>query len=239
MMTAADPPPVGPPVDASPSLRPGAISLAGRYGSVEKLDAARHGADLWEAVRGRDHLWTYMFHGPFADRDAFAQWLRVRDQLDDPCYYAVSDRAGRALGLAGLMTIRPDMRVIEVGHIMLAPALQRTALATEAQYLLARYVFEVLGYRRYEWKCDALNAASRRAAVRFGFGFEGIFRSHMIVKGRSRDTAWFAMLDRDWPTRKLAFERWLDPGNFDADGRQKTKLGEVGSAAMAAGAART
>ena len=122
------------------------------------------------------------------------------------------------------MEIRPAMRVVEVGHIVYSPALQRTPLATEAQYLLARYAFETLGYRRYEWKCNALNAPSRRAALRFGFTFEGIFRQHMIVKGRNRDTAWFSMLDSEWPARKAAFERWLAPENFDSDGRQKTKL---------------
>jgi len=125
------------------------------------------------------------------------------------------------------MSIRPDMRVIEVGNILLAPALQRSRLATETQYLLARHVFETLGYRRYEWKCDALNAPSRRAALRLGFRFEGIFRNHMIVKGRSRDTAWFAMTDADWPARKAAFERWLDPANFDAEGRQRVSLREL------------
>ncbi len=122
------------------------------------------------------------------------------------------------------MEIRPAMRVIEVGNIVYSPALQRTPLATEAQYLLARYAFETLGYRRYEWKCDALNAASRRAAQRYGFTFEGIFRQHMIVKGRSRDTAWFAMLDSEWPARKASFERWLAPDNFAPDGRQKSSL---------------
>jgi RimJ/RimL family protein N-acetyltransferase len=127
------------------------------------------------------------------------------------------------------MTIRPDMRVVEVGNILLGPSLQRTRLATEAQYLLARYAFETLGYRRYEWKCDALNAASRRAALRFGFSFEGIFRDHMIVKGRSRDTAWFAMLAAEWPARRAAFECWLAPDNFNADGLQKAKLGEFRS----------
>jgi RimJ/RimL family protein N-acetyltransferase len=165
-----------------------------------------------------------MFYGPFADRAAFAAWLGGRQALGDPFYYAIMDRSGHARGLAALMSIRPDMRVIEIGHIMLAPALQRSALATEAQFLLARYVFETLGYRRYEWKCDALNGRSRRAALRLGFAFEGIFRNHMIVKGRSRDTAWFAMTDADWPARKAAFERWLAPDNFDAEGRQRVSL---------------
>jgi RimJ/RimL family protein N-acetyltransferase len=118
------------------------------------------------------------------------------------------------------------MRVVEVGHIVYSPALQQTPLGTEAQYLLARHAFETLGYRRYEWKCNALNAPSRRAALRYGFQFEGILRQHMIVKGRTRDTAYFSMLDSEWPARKAAFERWLAPENFDRDGRQKTKLGE-------------
>jgi RimJ/RimL family protein N-acetyltransferase len=136
----------------------------------------------------------------------------------------VIDAGGRAVGIATLMEIRPAMRVIEVGHIVYSPLLQRTPLATEAQYLLARYVFETLGYRRYEWKCNALNAPSRRAAERFGFTFEGVFRQHLIVKGRNRDTAWFSMLDSEWPARKAAFERWLSPENFDAAGQQKTSL---------------
>jgi N-acetylglutamate synthase-like GNAT family acetyltransferase len=136
----------------------------------------------------------------------------------------VLDAAGRAVGIVTLMEIRPAMGVIEVGHIVYGPALQATPLATEVQYLLARYVFETLGYRRYEWKCNALNFPSRRAAERFGFTFEGIFRAHMIVKGRNRDTAWFSMLDSEWPARKVAFERWLAPENFDAQGRQRTAL---------------
>lgn len=223
-MTGAAPQPVGPPVDAAPARRPGHVSLEGRRGRVERLDAAKHGAGLWQALQGHDHLWTYMFDGPFADGAAFARWLGEREKSGDPCCYAVLDASGGALGLAALMAIRPDMRVIEIGHIVLAPALQRTALATEAQYLLARYVFETLGYRRYEWKCNALNAASRRAALRLGFCFEGVFRDHMIVKGRNRDTAWFAMLEADWPARRRAFERWLDADNFDADGRQRAPL---------------
>jgi RimJ/RimL family protein N-acetyltransferase len=138
----------------------------------------------------------------------------------------VVEPSGRAVGIATLMEIRPAMRVVEVGHIVYSPALQRTPLATEAQYLLARYVFETLGYRRYEWKCNALNAPSHRAALRYGFVFEGILRQHMIAKARNRDTTYFSMLDSEWPARKAAFERWLAPENFDRDGRQKTKLGE-------------
>ncbi len=219
--------PIGPPVDATPARRPEAVSLAGRFGSVERLDVARHGDSLWEALSGHDRLWTYMSYGPLADRTAFLGWLEERQALADPFYYAVVDRSRRAVGVQTLVAIRPDMRTVEVGHIVLGPALQRTPLATEAQYLLARYVFETLGYRRYEWKCNALNAASYRAALRFGFAFEGVFRNHMIVKGRSRDSAWFAMIDTDWPVRKAAFERWLAPDNFDAAGRQRTSLREL------------
>jgi RimJ/RimL family protein N-acetyltransferase len=217
--------PVGFRVDPQPAQRPGAVTLTGRYGSVERLDPQRHRASLRDAVRGHDKIWTYMAYGPFADDGAFSDWLASRVELADPYYYAIVAPSGHAVGLAALMAIRPDMRVVEVGNILLGPVLQRTPLATEAQYLLALYAFETLGYRRYEWKCDALNAASRRAALRFGFSFEGIFRDHMIIKGRSRDTAWFAMLATEWPARKAAFERWLAPENFDRDGRQKTKLG--------------
>jgi RimJ/RimL family protein N-acetyltransferase len=223
--------PVGPAVEARPAIRPYTISLCGRFGSVERLAAARHGDALWAELKGHDWLWTYMAYGPFREKPAFAAWLAEREKLADPFYFAIVDQAGQALGLATLMSIRPDMRVIEVGHILLGPSLQRSPLATEAQFLLARYAFEMLGYRRHEWKCDALNAASRRAATRLGFAFEGIFRNHMIVKGRNRDTAWFAMTDADWPARRTAFERWLAPANFDADGRQKTRLSELNARA--------
>ena len=222
-MTSADAP-LGSLVDATPARRPEPVRLEGRYGAVERLVAAHHGAALWDAIAGHDGLWTYMFSGPFAQRLAFSAWLAAQEPLADPFYFAIVDPSGRALGLASLMSIRPEMRVIEVGNVLLSPDLQRTPLATEAQYLLARHAFETLHYRRYEWKCHALNVPSRRAALRFGFTFEGIFRSHMIVKGRNRDTAWFAMLDAEWPARKAAFERWLDPANFDAQGRQKQSL---------------
>jgi RimJ/RimL family protein N-acetyltransferase len=217
--------PVGPPVDTTPARLPEPITLSGRFGSVARLDAVRDAADLWRAFNGHDEIWTYISrHGPFADEPTFAAWLAERATLSDPYAFTVRDPDGRALGLLALLEIRPAMRVIEVGFIVYSPALQRTALATETQYLLARYVFETLGYRRYEWKCDALNAPSRRAALRFGFVFEGIFRQHMITKGRSRDTAYFSMLDREWPARKLSFERWLAPENFDATGRQRQSL---------------
>jgi RimJ/RimL family protein N-acetyltransferase len=215
--------PVGPAVDVASAQRPGAVVLEGRFGWVERLDPARHAADLWRVLSADDRLWTYMFYGPFSDAGSFSNFLGKIAALEEQVYYAIVDRDGRAAGWAALMEIRPPARVIEVGSIVYGPTLQRTALATEAQYLLARYAFETLGYRRYEWKCDALNAASRRAALRFGFTFEGIFHQHMIIKSRSRDTAWFALLDSEWPRAKTAFERWLAPENFDG-GRQRRLL---------------
>ena len=219
--------PVGPEVDATPARRPEALRLTGRFGSIGKLDPGRHGAALWRALHGHDDLWTYMAYGPFADEGAFLAWLDQRADLADPFSYAVVDTRGDATGIVTLMEIRPAMRVIEVGNIVYAPALQRTPLGTEAQYLIARYAFETLGYRRYEWKCNALNAPSRRAAARYGFVFEGVFRQHMIVKGRTRDTAYYSMLDGEWPARKAAFERWLAPENFDANGKQRVTLSEL------------
>ena len=216
--------PIGLPVDATPATRPGPITLEGRFGRVERL-AQHHDAALWKAVKGHDHVWTYMSsYGPFADFRSFSVWIDSRIKLNDPYSYVVADKTGGVLGIVTLMEIRPAMRSIEVGHIVYSPAMQRTPLATEAQYLLARYVFETLGYRRYEWKCNSLNAASRRAALRYGFAFEGVLRQQMIAKGRNRDTAYFSMLDGEWPERKAAFERWLAPENFDAAGRQKMRL---------------
>jgi RimJ/RimL family protein N-acetyltransferase len=215
--------PVGPIVDAAPAQKPGAVVLEGRFGRVERLDPGRHATDLWRAFGTDDRLWTYMFYGPFSDAGAFSNFLGKIATLEEQLYYSIIDRDGRAAGWAALIEIRPPARVIEVGSIVYGPALQHTTLATEAQYLLARYAFETLGYRRYEWKCDALNAVSRHAALRLGFTFEGIFRQHMIIKGRSRDTAWFAILDSEWPRARSAFERWLAPENFDG-GRQRRSL---------------
>ena len=224
--------PVGPPVDDEPAARPGPVTLQGRFGRVEKL-VPMHAGALWQAVQGHDELWTYMpSYGPFADATAFAEWVKARAALDDPYSYAIVDAGGLAVGVFALTAIRPEHRVIEVAHVLYSPALQRTPLATEAQYLLARYAFETLRYRRYEWKCDALNAASRRAALRYGFTFEGIFRQHMIGKGRSRDTAWYAMLEGEWRARRANFERWLAPNNFTADGRQIESLSKLNGAAQ-------
>ncbi len=219
--------PIGAPVDTTPSALPGPVTLTGHYGRVEKLKA-EHAASLWDAVRGHNAIWTYMSqYGPFSGADEFAAWVYQRTTLTDPYSYAIVTSDDRCVGIATLMEIKPAMRVIEVGHIVYSPTLQRTPLGTEAQYLLARYSFETLRYRRYEWKCNALNAASRRAALRYGFTFEGILRQHMVAKGRNRDTAYFSMLDSEWPLRKTNFERWLSPGNFDADGRQKLSLGAM------------
>ena len=169
-----------------------------------------------------------MSEGPFSDRGSFDARLVQKAASQDPLFFTIVDKASRRpVGLASYLRIDPVNRVIEVGHILFTPALQRTAGGTEAMYLMARHAFEDLGYRRYEWKCNALNDPSRRAALRLGFQFEGIFRQHMIVKGRNRDTAWFAMLDSEWPARKAAFDRWLEPSNFDAEGRQKRSLETV------------
>jgi RimJ/RimL family protein N-acetyltransferase len=217
--------PIGDIVDTTPAERPGLMRLDGRFCRIEKLDVVRHGASLWHAVKDHDATWTYLGYGPFREEGSFYAWLEERVVLLDPFSYAVVDGAmSRATGIVTLMEIRPSARVIEIGNIVYTPALQRTSAGTEAQYLMARYVFETLRYRRYEWKCNALNAPSRRASLRFGFAFEGIFRQHMIVKGRNRDTAWFAMTDGDWPRKKAAYERWLAPGNFDDDGIQRTGL---------------
>jgi RimJ/RimL family protein N-acetyltransferase len=222
--SVTDPPLLGPPVDATPSPRPGPIVLEGRYGRVERLDTARHGPALWAAMRDQDGLWVQIPYGPFDDEASFMGWVEDRERREDPYCYAVIDPERGATGVAALMEIRPAFRVIEVGHIVYGGPLQRTRLATEAQYLLARYAFETLGYRRYEWKCDSHNAKSRRAALRYGFVYEGTFRQHIIAKRRNRDDMWFSMLDSEWPLRKRNFERWLAPDNFDAAGRQRTSL---------------
>jgi RimJ/RimL family protein N-acetyltransferase len=224
--------PVGVQVDAIPAKRPQRIVLDGRVASVVPLDAVAHAETLYEASRGEENegLWRYLFEGPFATRAAFDTHLKEAASSEDPLFFAILDKSSSdAVGYAAYMRIEPSHRVIEVGSILFTPRLQRTVGATEAMYLMARHVFEDLGYRRYEWKCNALNAPSRGAALRLGFTFEGIFRQHMIIKGRNRDTAWFSMLDPEWPKRKAAFERWLDPSNFDAEGRQRVSLSALNS----------
>jgi RimJ/RimL family protein N-acetyltransferase len=218
--------PLGPEVDTATASAPKPVILKGRFGRVEKLEDC-HAGDLWDLVKGHDEIWTYLPYGPFGDRTEFAAWISQRAKLNDPFSYAVIDARERAVGIATLMQIRPTHRVIEVGHIVYSPALQGRPLGTEAQYLLARYIFDSLGYRRYEWKCNALNARSRAAAFRLGFTFEGVFRQHMIVKARNRDTAWYSMIDGEWPARRRAFERWLAEDNFDKDGRQRVRLADL------------
>ena len=205
--------------------RPERVVLPGRLVTIVPLDAAAHAEALYAGSKDA-RLWRYLFNGPYADAAEFRAWLDGREKSLDPLFFTILDGAsGAPAGYCSLMRIEPAHRVIEVGNILYLPCLQRTAGATEAMYLLARYVFDRLGYRRYEWKCDALNEPSRRAALRLGFTFEGIFRQHMIVKGKNRDTAWYSMLDTEWADRKRAFEEWLDPANFDSEGRQRTKLG--------------
>jgi RimJ/RimL family protein N-acetyltransferase len=224
--------PVGANIDPSPARLPQRSTMEGRYISLAPLDPKVHGDALWANLHGthNERLWLYLFDGPFRDRPAFDADLQRKAQSEDPLFFAIVDKDSKlAGGYAAFLRMEPRHRSIEVGAILFAPALQRTRGASEAMYLMARHVFEDLGYRRYEWKCNALNQPSRRAALRLGFTFEGIFRQHMIVKGRNRDTAWFSMLDREWPARKAAFEHWLEPTNFDAQGRQKSALSVLNS----------
>jgi RimJ/RimL family protein N-acetyltransferase len=212
--------------DWTPRRRPPAAPMQGRYCRVEPLDAGRHGADLYEAYSGDDGaLWTYLSTGPFKDAAVFNDFIAKAADSVDPMHHAIIDLAsGRAIGTAALMRIDPNNGVIEVGHVCYSPLLQRTAHATEVQYLFMKRVFEELGYRRFEWKCDSLNAPSRKAANRYGFTFEGIFRQAIVYKGRTRDTAWFSMLDSEWPILRAGYETWLAPDNFDAQGRQRRSL---------------
>lgn len=204
--------------------------IQGRFCRIEPLDPARHADDLIAAFQqARDgRAWTYLTVGPFADPAEHRAWIAKAATSTDPLHHVVIDLAsGRAVGTLGLMRIDPANGVIEVGHVTFSPFLQRTPISTEAQYLLMKRVFDELGYRRYEWKCDSLNAPSRATAERLGFTYEGLFRQAVVYKGRSRDTAWFSILDSEWPARKAAFERWLSPDNFDEAGRQRRRLGEL------------
>lgn len=228
--------PIGPRLaDAGPARRPERVVLDGRYCRLEPIDAKRHRTDLFEASTPADaaRRFRYLFEEPpkvIADID---DWLAKAEKSTDPLVFAVIDkRTGRCEGRQTLMRITPEHRCIETGSIYWGPAISRTPVATEANYLFAKYVFEDLGYRRFEWKCDALNAPSRRAAERFGFTFEGHFRRAVIVKGRSRDTTWFAMIDEEWPALKSAYEQWLSPANFDEAGQQRSSLGVLTAAAL-------
>jgi RimJ/RimL family protein N-acetyltransferase len=208
--------------------------MPGRYCRLEPLERD-HARDLWEAyaIDAEHRNWTYLPHGPYATFEEFAEWVDRARATADPLFFAVLPLGGagqqqhtaRAAGVAAYLRIAPEAGSIEVGHINLSPLLQRTAAATEAMYLMMRHAFEQ-GYRRYEWKCDALNAPSRIAAERLGLKYEGIFRQATVYKGRNRDTAWYAAIDGEWPALRSAFERWLSPDNFDVSGQQRSKLRE-------------
>jgi RimJ/RimL family protein N-acetyltransferase len=222
--------PIGPKVEPLPSgARPDGRVLFGRYVTVEHVSSRKHGRDLYGSFADTDLegvLWTYMGYGPFDDLEAFQSWLQEREKSNDPLFHAIVPRStGKASGMAAFMRHDAPNGVIEIGHIWLAPVLQKTREATEAIFLMMRHALEDLGVRRLEWKCDALNAASRRSADRFGFLFEGVFRQHYVVKGRNRDTAWYSIIDREWRPMREAFDKWLDAANFDDRGRQKTRLG--------------
>ena len=244
------------PLHWKPVPAPVPTTLHGRSVTLEPLSAERHSAALWEAVRGHDEVWKWLADGPYSSEAELRAAIEQKQAGDSAVFLAIVPTEPRipegagafmplkdaenarpsgpaisssaeAAGYASYMRIDPAQGVVEVGNILLSPRLQRTTAATEAMYLMARHVFEDLGYRRYEWKCNAANEPSRRAALRLGFTFEGIFRQHLVVKDRNRDTAWFSMLDTEWPARKQAFESWLAPANFDADGRQHQPLSQL------------
>ncbi|HET7055221.1 MAG TPA: GNAT family protein [Thermomicrobiales bacterium] len=214
-----------------PRPRPERITIKGQRVTVEPLDAEKHAAELFPLLHGdpeKERVWDHLPYGPFPSLDAYRDWVAEVTSRDDPLFYAIRNtRTGRVEGVASLMEIRPAAGVIEIGHINLSPALQNTIEATEGLYLLMAYAMDELGYRRHEWKCNALNANSRRAAGRLGFSFEGIFYQHSVPKGHNRDTAWFSILDYEWPAIRQNFETWLAPDNFDENGRQRQSLGEM------------
>jgi RimJ/RimL family protein N-acetyltransferase len=220
--------------DWKPPEAPSCEPMEGRFCRVEKLDPRLHAASLHAAnaldVEGR--MWTYVAYGPFDTLERYQAWAEEMCCRRDPLFYAIIDRAtGRAAGVASYLRIDPAGGSIEVGHINYSPLLQRTAAATEAMFLMMERAF-TLGYRRYEWKCDALNGPSRAAAQRLGFSFEGIFRQATVYKGRSRDTAWFSVIDCEWPARRDAFERWLQPANFDEQGKQRLRLSALNASQL-------
>lgn len=219
--------------DWTPCASPQPVTIEGRTCRIEPLNIARHGDDLVAAFRTTDEAsWTYLFVGPFADDAGILNWLTESADSTDYVYSAIIDRkTGRAAGVCAYMRPNPAYGVIEIGSIHYSDALKRTPATTEAMYLLMRHVFDDLGYRRYEWKCNSFNAPSRRTALRLGFRFEGVFRNHMVVKGHNRDTAWFSILDSEWPALKLAYEKWLAPENFDREGRQRVSLTDMIAAA--------
>ena len=218
--------PIGEPVsDWQPCSVPSKEPMSGRWSKVEPLEPERHARDLFGAFSDdhEDRIWTYLPYGPFAEFGRFRDWIEENCTGPDPMFHAILGADGRAVGVASYLRINPNAGVIEVGHINYSPSLQRSPAATEAMHLMARRVFE-LGYRRYEWKCDALNARSRRAAERLGFRYEGVFRQATMYKGRNRDTAWYSIIDSEWPLIRRAQEGWLNPANFEPGGQQRMPL---------------
>ena len=230
--------PLGSEIDWTPVERPARTPLRGSHVLLRPVEADADAGPLYELSHppgGDPAIWTYLPDGPYDSPKHLRQMLAWAETSEDPLYYTLVGLPGdRPMGIASYLRITPEFGVIEIGHIWFGPPLQRTTAATEAIYLLAAHVFDDLGYRRLEWKCNALNAASRRAAERFGFTFEGVFRNHQIVKGRNRDTAWFAITDEEWPALRSGFQVWLAPENFDPHGGQKRSLGDSIAAARKA-----
>lgn len=210
-----------------PPIKPDGSVLEGRFARLEPLSADEHAALLYRAYAGHDAVWDYMPCGPFSSAAQYHRWVRDNASGDDPFFYAIKNlQTGNWEGVASYLRIAPEAGSIEVGYVSFSPALQRTPAATEAMYLMMGWAFEA-GYRRYEWKCNALNMPSRHAAQRLGLSFEGVFRQAAVVKGRNRDTAWFAAIDAEWPALKEAFAAWLSPSNFDENGQQRERLGDM------------
>lgn len=228
--------PIGFPLpDWKPCDRPPEMPMLGQYCRLERLNIDAHAQDLFDAniTDAEGRIWTYMGYGPFDDVDSYMEWIKDQAQGDDPLFHAIIDlKTDKAVGVASYLRIEPPIGSIEVGHINYSPLLQKTEAATEAMYLMMARVFDELGYRRYEWKCDNANAKSRGAAARLGFTFEGVFRQCTMYKGRNRDTAWFSILDTEWPALKAAYQEWLDPSNFNDDGSQKKALSDLTKTAL-------
>jgi RimJ/RimL family protein N-acetyltransferase len=214
-----------------PALPDEAITLRGRYCQLEPLDASTHSADLFAAydLDTEHRLWTYIPNGPWRSAQELQTWIESVHHKADPFFYAIIDRAtGRAVGIASYLRVDPNNQSIEVGYITYSNLMQRTPIATECMFLMMMHAFD-MGYRRYEWKCNAMNKPSIDAAMRLGFSFEGVFRQATMVKGHNRDTAWFAIIDKDWPSARAAYETWLHPDNFDSDGLQRERLSDLTS----------
>lgn len=221
---------LGPQLHWNAVARPGRETLGGRFVSLEPLDVDRHADALYQSSHGEPsdpNLWLYMSYGPWRNPDDFRQWVRTNSESADPLFYAVVPTGKGASGQTTYLRIDERNGVIEIGHIWFSPRMQRSRAATEAIFLLAKHAFDDLGYRRFEWKCHAQNERSRSAAERFGFTYEGTFRKAIVQRDRNRDTAWYAIIDDDWPKTRSAFETWLSDENFDAEGKQVRSLSEI------------